>query len=223
MVPSAANNKEPAPAAPRRPERRTGDDDSAATLSLKLSRRLAIELMPDFDFRHLGISRLDDPALIMLASYCRQLMALPDGVPAPLTELFARQIRELIGSVLNSSAAIVRVAQFGGVKAARLQSVLHAIRNDLRDPQLSAQAVGKALGLSGRYVQMLLDGAGMSFSIHVRDMRLDEARKLLTAPQTDHLRITDIAYMVGFSDLSYFNREFRKKFGATPREMRRAA
>jgi AraC-like DNA-binding protein len=201
--------------------RRAGE--TAAMLSLKLSRRLAVELMPDFDVRHLGISQPDDPALIMLAAYCRQLQAMPPDVPAPVADLFTRQIKELIASVLNSSPSILRNAQFGGVRATRLQSVLHAIRANLRDPGLSAASVGKTLGLSGRYVQMLLDGAGMSFSVHVRDLRLEEARRMLTAQRSDHLRITDIAYMVGFNDLSYFNREFRKKYGATPRDMRQVA
>lgn len=199
-----------------------GGDDAAATLSLKLARRLSIELLPDFDPCYLGISRPDDPALVMLAAYCRQLQALGE-VPPAVAELFARQIRELIASVLNSSTSIVRGAQFGGLRATRLQAVLRAIREGLRDPELNAQSVGKALGLSGRYVQMLLDGAGMSFSLHVRDLRLEEARRMLTGEETGHLRITDIAYMVGFNDLSYFNREFRKRFGATPRDTRRAA
>ena len=35
-------------------------------------------------------------------------------------------------------------------------------------------------------------------------------------------RISDIAFDCGFNDLSYFNRAFRKRFGATPSELRDA-
>jgi AraC-like DNA-binding protein len=33
-------------------------------------------------------------------------------------------------------------------------------------------------------------------------------------------RISEIAYQVGFNDLSYFNRTFRRRFGPSPGAMR---
>jgi AraC-like DNA-binding protein len=36
-------------------------------------------------------------------------------------------------------------------------------------------------------------------------------------------RIADIAYEAGFSDLSHFNRSFRRHFGLTPSELRAQA
>jgi AraC-like DNA-binding protein len=36
----------------------------------------------------------------------------------------------------------------------------------------------------------------------------------------DHLRITDIAYAVGFQDISYFNRAFRNRYDARPSAVR---
>jgi AraC-like DNA-binding protein len=38
-----------------------------------------------------------------------------------------------------------------------------------------------------------------------------------------HRKIADISFEVGFKDLSYFNRTFRRKYGATPSDMRLAA
>jgi len=35
-------------------------------------------------------------------------------------------------------------------------------------------------------------------------------------------RISDIAYDAGFGDLSYFNRVFRRRYDATPSEIRNA-
>lgn len=94
--------------------------------------------------------------------------------------------------------------------------MLNDISANLRDPGLSAATAGARLGLSARYVQQLLEAVGLSFSQHVRQMRLDEARRLLGDLRHAHLRITDIAYAVGFRDLSYFNREFRRRFGEKP-------
>jgi len=82
--------------------------------------------------------------------------------------------------------------------------------------------VGRRLGLSDRYVHLLLEGAGLSFSAYVRALRLKRARQLLRDPLTRELRIGDIAAMAGFSDLSHFNRAFRSQFGERPTDARRA-
>ena len=53
---------------------------------------------------------------------------------------------------------------------------------------------------------------------HYRDLRLDNARKLL---RQTALSITEIAYACGFSSGGQFSGLFRKRFGRTPREARR--
>jgi len=45
-------------------------------------------------------------------------------------------------------------------------------------------------------------------------------RMLLTDRTNDNLRISEIAYASGFSDISYFNRCFRRRFGFTPGSLR---
>lgn len=44
---------------------------------------------------------------------------------------------------------------------------------------------------------------------------------MLRDPLTRHLRVGDIAAMVGFSDLSHFNHTFRQRFGESPTDARR--
>src|SRR4051794_40952693 len=101
--------------------------------------------------------------------------------------------------------------------------VLNDISANLRDPELNAAKVGARLGLTPRYVQLLMEGFGKSFSEHVRESRLDEARRMLRDSTLDHLRITDIAYAVGFQDISYFNRAFRHCYGERHRPSAAAA
>jgi YesN/AraC family two-component response regulator len=48
-------------------------------------------------------------------------------------------------------------------------------------------------------------------------LRLHEAKKLLA---NSDLNITQIAFEVGFKNLSYFSREFNQQFGKSPKEMR---
>ncbi len=52
--------------------------------------------------------------------------------------------------------------------------------------------------------------------------RLDLAHRRLTQGQADQSQaVTAIALDCGFNDLSYFHREFRKKFGMTPKTVAR--
>ena len=69
-------------------------------------------------------------------------------------------------------------------------------------------------------VQELLSETGMSFTGRVLELRLQKARAMLADPQHDHLRVSDIAYASGFNDISYFNRTFRRRFGASPLQYR---
>jgi transcriptional regulator GlxA family with amidase domain len=48
------------------------------------------------------------------------------------------------------------------------------------------------------------------------------ARKLLGDPARGRARSATSRIPRAFSDLSYFNRAFRKRFGATPSELREA-
>jgi AraC-like DNA-binding protein len=176
-------------------------------------------LPPSLDGAAFRMTGPGDPAAAMLAAYCAQLMAMPGGVPAPLARLASRQLSELAAHLLDSA----RSAPFGGRKAVRLRAVLDHIADNLCDPELGAAAVGSRLGLTARCVQQLLEAVGLSFCQHVRRMRLDEARRLLADPRHDHMRIIDIAYATGFQDLSYFNREFRRRFGEKPSAVRGCA
>jgi AraC-like DNA-binding protein len=45
---------------------------------------------------------------------------------------------------------------------------------------------------------------------------------MLVSPRFAYLRISDIALEVGFADLSWFNRQFRRRFGASPSDIRQS-
>jgi AraC-like DNA-binding protein len=46
---------------------------------------------------------------------------------------------------------------------------------------------------------------------------------MLTDPRLAARSITSIAFDAGFGDLSYFNRCFRRRYGATPSDVRSSA
>ena len=50
--------------------------------------------------------------------------------------------------------------------------------------------------------------------------RLARAHHMLSDPRRSGEKIANIAYDVGFGDVSYFNRAFRRRYGAAPSEVR---
>jgi AraC-like DNA-binding protein len=68
---------------------------------------------------------------------------------------------------------------------------------------------------------MLFESAGTTFTEYVLEQRLTRAHHMLNSALHDWT-IGAIAFEVGFSNLSYFNRAFRRRFGMTPSDARRA-
>jgi len=96
--------------------------------------------------------------------------------------------------------------------------VLDRIERELCDPALDAQALGRALGISARYVQMVFAQRGSTVTAHLQERRLQRAAQRLREPGA--APISEVALDVGFNDLSHFCRCFRRRFGCTAREWR---
>jgi AraC-like DNA-binding protein len=71
-----------------------------------------------------------------------------------------------------------------------------------------------------RYVHKLFETEGITFTQFILDRRLDRAYRSLRDLRFANRSITSIAYDAGFGDLSYFNRTFRRHYGATPSDIR---
>jgi AraC-like DNA-binding protein len=108
----------------------------------------------------------------------------------------------------------------GGLRAARIASVMARIQEGFADQQFSTRVVARQLGLSVRYVQDLLQGSGFSITDRIMELRLDKARTMLVEDRNCALKISDVAMSCGFNELSYFHRSFRRRFGASPGKFR---
>jgi len=74
-----------------------------------------------------------------------------------------------------------------------------------------------------RYVYALLESEGTTFSSYLHAQRLARAHRVLSDPRFAAQSINAIAFAVGYGDVSYFNRTFRRLYGATPAEVRERA
>jgi AraC-like DNA-binding protein len=107
------------------------------------------------------------------------------------------------------------------VAAARLHAIKDDISRNLSHPNLSVHAIAARHRVSTRYVQMLFEESGATFTRYLMEQRLAAAHKALVA--RPDATISTIAYDAGFNDIANFNRVFRQHFGCTPSDVRQAA
>src|SRR4029077_15949624 len=63
------------------------------------------------------------------------------------------------------------------------------------------------------FCKMFKRATGLTFTDYLGRVRVEKAKNLLLNP---HLRVSEIAYTVGFQSLTHFNRVFRKLTGESP-------
>lgn len=104
------------------------------------------------------------------------------------------------------------------VEDAFIFKVNNIILNQLDNTEFDSAGLCQALLMSNSQLYRKLKAlTGESIAVYIRSVRLQQARQLLV--ETD-LKISEIAYEVGFKDLAYFSKCFTKKFGQTPKKFR---
>jgi AraC-like DNA-binding protein/ligand-binding sensor protein len=91
------------------------------------------------------------------------------------------------------------------------------VENQAED--LSLGQVAKAVNTSTfHFCKMFKKTTGLNFTEYVSRVRVEKARNLLLNP---NLRVSEIAYDVGFQSLTHFNRVFKKIIGQSPTDYRK--
>jgi AraC-like DNA-binding protein len=163
----------------------------------------------------------NSPALLLLRRYLNAICASGGFGSDQLGSTAAAHIQDLAALAVGANRDAGEIASRRGVRAARLREIKQDILARLGG-EVALADVAARHGLSTRYVRMLFEKEGTSFSEFVREERLNRARRLLLSPRNHHRLISEIAYETGFNDLSYFNRSFRSRFDVTPSELRSA-
>jgi AraC-like DNA-binding protein/ligand-binding sensor protein len=99
--------------------------------------------------------------------------------------------------------------------------VITKARNFIAEHQaedLSLTQVAKAVNMSSYYFcKMFKKIVGINFTDYVAHVRIEKSINLLLNP---NLRVSEIAFEVGFQSLTHFNRVFKKILGQSPTEYR---
>lgn len=192
-------------------------------LALNLRRQLLRPLLRDFDaILARPISNHID-GLRLLSTYIEGLIEESALNSADTARLAVTQIYDLAALIMGATRDAAEIAKGRGLRVARLRAIKADIAEKLAGPNLSVQAVAMRQGVSSRYVQILFEEHGTTFSQYVTGQRLARAYRLLTDARFADRSITSVAFDVGFGDLTYFNRVFRRCYGVTPSEVRAGA
>jgi AraC-like DNA-binding protein len=188
--------------------------------NVKIPRQRITSLLPSFG-RFAG-ARLDkDPvARRLLFGYLDGLFTIDMGGGPGAVQLYEEHVIALVAQALGAGGDAHRRAERQGAGAVRRAAILREIKVFMSDPNLGAATVAARLGISPRYLRMLLEETGRSFCEHLLDRRLDRAAAVLRDPAQRHRKIAEIVFTCGFGDLSYFNRAFRRRYGVTPSDIR---
>lgn len=91
--------------------------------------------------------------------------------------------------------------------------------NEHLGEDITLREVAQQVGFSPNYLGLLFkEKTGESFTEYATRKRLEKARQLLRDPK---LKLHEIAYQLGYHNLTYFGRQFKEYFGQTPSEFRR--
>lgn len=163
----------------------------------------------------------ETPALRLLKGYIGLLQNDDGAFLAPDVQHAAvTHVCDLVAVTLGATRDGAESARLRGVRAARLAAMKSDVVRHLRDPALSVAAVAARHAFTTRYVQRLFAESGVGFTEYVVAQRLARAHRLVSDPQLAERTFTALAREVGFGDLSYFNRAFRRQFGAAPADVR---
>jgi AraC-like DNA-binding protein len=136
------------------------------------------------------------------------------AIDCALTEL----VIELTTRLKHSASAELRTLENRGYypgPAARAQAIL---RREMASPNLDLQRVASRAGLSKfHFVRTFRSKTGITPIQYLNRLRVDVAKQKL---QAGAQAVTEIAFDVGFADLSTFNKAFQRHSGMSPTQYR---
>lgn len=143
----------------------------------------------------------------------------PRQIVSALENLLSRQVS--LKDYFNSSLSAVKIKD--GIvlhpeDETFIQNVTDHLNNNIEDESITPSSIADFMGVSKatlyRKFKEITDKTPSEF---IRNIRLEHAAKMLRSTK---LTVSEIMFKSGFSNKSYFYREFLKQYGVSPKEYR---
>ncbi|MFV0529328.1 MAG: helix-turn-helix transcriptional regulator [Lachnospiraceae bacterium] len=100
-----------------------------------------------------------------------------------------------------------------------MDEVLYYIHHNYRE-NLKLETIAILFGYNSSYLGKIFSRKmGINFNTYVDQIRIEEAKKLLAR---DDLKVYEIAEQIGYSNVDYFHKKFKKNVGTSPAEYRKS-
>jgi AraC-like DNA-binding protein len=188
----------------------------------RFPRRLLLQIAPSAETqlaRPLGHDRTLSGMIERYSALCSQVAGKLDLLGQKTA---AQHLTDLVGQFVGTGAEQNNLIEQRGFLAARLEFMKADALRNLDKSSLTIETVARANGLSARQAQRMFAVAGTTFTEFVLEQRLLLSRQLLLRDQAHRRKVSDVAFTVGFNDLSYFHRSFKRRFGVTPSDIQLA-
>jgi len=196
---------------------------SVKIAGIRVPRSAIAPLVPKLENVTMRRITKDTSGLRLLRKYL-DVVADDEALAASASQrLIVGHFYDLVALALGASSDAKALAADRTVGAVRLAAIKADILANLDDGKLNVTAVATRHRLTVRYLHKLFESDGITYSEFVLGERLARAYCLLTNPLHSGRAISTIAFELGFNDLSYFNRTFRRRYSATPSEIRDGA
>jgi AraC family transcriptional regulator, positive regulator of tynA and feaB len=160
--------------------------------------------------KHSGAARL---LVRYLDALALELHRLDPAAAVAAADAALELLRAAVEPGVPTSRATRRVALRAQVR--------RYVRANLQDAALGPLAIASAHAISVRALHALFEETQESVGSLVRRERLARCMADLELPSAGS--VTEIAFRWGFSDAAHFSRVFKREFGLTPSDVRRAA
>jgi AraC-like DNA-binding protein len=99
-------------------------------------------------------------------------------------------------------------------------AILRFMATEYVNPELDVETMVNRLGIGRNKINEILKAElGYTFSTYLNKLRLTEAARLLA--DKEDTSVAEIAYSVGYRNVSYFNKLFKEEYGCTPKTFRK--
>jgi AraC-like DNA-binding protein len=163
-----------------------------------------------------------DPVAGLASGFLSMLPARVSALGSELGPKVAQQALDLVALAFGTRLKDGRAA-LSSSRMTILVRLKAAIEAQLGDPNLRPAQAAAATGISVRYANALLGYEGTSLERFIMERRLQHCRRALEDVTQSFRTVSDIAFSLGFSDMSHFARRFKAQFGCSPSACRRQA
>jgi AraC-like DNA-binding protein len=193
------------------------------SMGVSAPRKILAGMVPNLEDYFIRPVPRDSEALRLLKSYVAVLGDDSRLSSAVLRQAVVTHVHDLMALALGAARDSAQIANDRGLRAARLHAIKTDVLASLDRQDLTLAMLAARHNVTPRYVQMLFEREGTTFSQFVLDQRLARAHRMLRDTRYSSRTISTIAYEAGFGDLSHFNRAFRRRYGENPSGVRAAA